>query len=356
MTSIDVRVRDVIRAWFGWIPQQAADLSGDVVASRSVVPTHESDAASKAGLRFAVIAPDSPDSVSAMDKLSAGIASTSYIKCSSIFCPNRRMEEIERHVAHNQEGLPSTIGKLLTCGRCRAAWYCDIDCQRAHWAVHKSACKVWAQKRKGLGTTEGLAIPDSSQAAAFNTCTLTFARASQFFAVLDAAWGTGALLIEMDDAVFASHGPNAANPMRMVISPWTILGPEARPTNERALVRRLRARNVDAGLVMLLGDKKVPSSTAVVYATHSGDLAKCGLVPFAGGYCQVYFSNLPKRHVLLQSLRAVVVEPCVGDTERGVGSTSDSVPALASCLLQPSNDIGTPGSAPCRFCVVFGVK
>ncbi|WQF84603.1 Putative Zinc finger, MYND-type [Colletotrichum destructivum] len=34
------------------------------------------------------------------------------------------------------------IGKAPKgCGRCERAWYCNVDCQRAHWKVHKPQCK-----------------------------------------------------------------------------------------------------------------------------------------------------------------------------------------------------------------------
>ncbi|KAF2255333.1 hypothetical protein BU26DRAFT_154018 [Trematosphaeria pertusa] len=29
----------------------------------------------------------------------------------------------------------------LKCGHCKASWYCDVSCQKAHWSEHKPACK-----------------------------------------------------------------------------------------------------------------------------------------------------------------------------------------------------------------------
>ncbi|KAJ7134776.1 hypothetical protein C8R44DRAFT_771444 [Mycena epipterygia] len=34
---------------------------------------------------------------------------------------------------------------LLKCGRCQTITYCNKDCQRAHWPVHKQFCKVWQE-------------------------------------------------------------------------------------------------------------------------------------------------------------------------------------------------------------------
>ncbi|KAK2057510.1 hypothetical protein LY76DRAFT_646875 [Colletotrichum caudatum] len=33
------------------------------------------------------------------------------------------------------------LGKTLrNCGRCKKAWYCGVDCQKAHWKLHKPEC------------------------------------------------------------------------------------------------------------------------------------------------------------------------------------------------------------------------
>ena len=37
---------------------------------------------------------------------------------------------------------PDAKKKLLTCGRCKVAKYCNAACQKAHWgAGHKGTCK-----------------------------------------------------------------------------------------------------------------------------------------------------------------------------------------------------------------------
>ncbi|KAK1623603.1 hypothetical protein BDP81DRAFT_484805 [Colletotrichum phormii] len=36
--------------------------------------------------------------------------------------------------------------KLKKCGHCQAAWYCGIDCQRAHRKIHKVSCKTSREK------------------------------------------------------------------------------------------------------------------------------------------------------------------------------------------------------------------
>ncbi|KAF3763819.1 hypothetical protein M406DRAFT_262923, partial [Cryphonectria parasitica EP155] len=29
----------------------------------------------------------------------------------------------------------------VLCSQCKGAWYCDKDCQRAHWRAHRSTCR-----------------------------------------------------------------------------------------------------------------------------------------------------------------------------------------------------------------------
>lgn len=39
------------------------------------------------------------------------------------------------------------IGKApLKCARCKDAWYCNKDCQKAHWKAHKSVCAPLEQR------------------------------------------------------------------------------------------------------------------------------------------------------------------------------------------------------------------
>jgi hypothetical protein len=30
---------------------------------------------------------------------------------------------------------------MMKCGACKAVYYCDRDCQKAHWPLHKLMCK-----------------------------------------------------------------------------------------------------------------------------------------------------------------------------------------------------------------------
>ena len=34
----------------------------------------------------------------------------------------------------------SSVKSLLTCSRCQSAHYCNSDCQRQHWPIHKKNC------------------------------------------------------------------------------------------------------------------------------------------------------------------------------------------------------------------------
>ena len=46
-------------------------------------------------------------------------------------------------------GNPAYVGTgLKTCRRCKSMRYCSVDCQRAHWRVHKPDCKEPAPKAK----------------------------------------------------------------------------------------------------------------------------------------------------------------------------------------------------------------
>jgi hypothetical protein len=49
--------------------------------------------------------------------------------------------------------------KLVRCGDCMSAWYCNVSCQKQHWGAHKALCKamkkeraVYKKERKGTET------------------------------------------------------------------------------------------------------------------------------------------------------------------------------------------------------------
>ena len=37
-------------------------------------------------------------------------------------------------------GEPGPLSARLRCGRCRLAWYCGAECQRAGWPQHRANC------------------------------------------------------------------------------------------------------------------------------------------------------------------------------------------------------------------------
>ncbi|OTB20103.1 hypothetical protein K445DRAFT_51281 [Daldinia sp. EC12] len=39
--------------------------------------------------------------------------------------------------------IEADLGKaLMRCGHCKGIWYCDKECQKAHWEIHKPTCRV----------------------------------------------------------------------------------------------------------------------------------------------------------------------------------------------------------------------
>jgi hypothetical protein len=65
-----------------------------------------------------------------------------------------RVEEIEQAMQglslHACSACGSTDGYKLACTRCKAVWYCNIDCQRADWRKHKVVCRAPAPGGSGV--------------------------------------------------------------------------------------------------------------------------------------------------------------------------------------------------------------
>ena len=52
--------------------------------------------------------------------------------------------------------------KLVTCGSCKTARYCNKVCQRKHWKQHKPGCTGYMYKKKSKKKTS-LNVPSSKQ-------------------------------------------------------------------------------------------------------------------------------------------------------------------------------------------------
>lgn len=48
---------------------------------------------------------------------------------------------LDSRVTKHCAACNQTVKKILNCSRCKLANYCDKNCQRAHWPVHKKVCK-----------------------------------------------------------------------------------------------------------------------------------------------------------------------------------------------------------------------
>jgi hypothetical protein len=59
---------------------------------------------------------------------------------------------------------PTGNQKLLSCSRCKKAWYHDRDCQQAHFKKHKLVCKQLATSTKKSSPENGIQVVDTKSA------------------------------------------------------------------------------------------------------------------------------------------------------------------------------------------------
>ena len=59
----------------------------------------------------------------------------------------------DKHCSHCKKA-GSEQAPLKRCTRCRSAWYCNRDCQKADWKTHKKTCTSNAQVKSDAGAAE----------------------------------------------------------------------------------------------------------------------------------------------------------------------------------------------------------
>ena len=35
-----------------------------------------------------------------------------------------------------------TLGQFRMCSQCKSTYYCNSECQKSHWKIHKKECKL----------------------------------------------------------------------------------------------------------------------------------------------------------------------------------------------------------------------
>ena len=358
--AILARAFERARILLGWTPSAACDLSGTACEIRNAASSDAKLAAGSVGIRSAIVEPAPGADFAAFDELMLAIGATGLNVCAfGSLCPSLSSREaaVASHI--NSRSPSSHLATLMRCSRCGVAYYCGESCQKAHWPAHKTVCASIASTRSAAGVASPLQLSDvqaSAKSVAFNQVTTSMILMSEFCATLTEAWQAPALLVEVDDAAIAAYAAGgstaavrAAAPLALVITPWRFENEEGGEGGrsavgklsggvERPAVSRLRLRSVDCAVFKLLTNKKSPSSVAVVFATASGDLAKCVLLPAASGAVEGFLKlqEGPSAFATLRKLEAVVVEPCVGNRERRVGGP-DSVQVMSSMLFQPTS-------------------
>lgn len=87
--------------------------------------------------------PDSSDSLSINQASKKDTTQNACASCSSVFAKATSDRSWHTSEKSDQPKICSNCAKpncIERCGRCHAVYYCDLNCQRDHWKIHKAEC------------------------------------------------------------------------------------------------------------------------------------------------------------------------------------------------------------------------